>query len=156
MWFLRISAVYSPRVCKFVKLPSNYVKNCSSNWEAVVITSKGAMKELNRKVSEITIYICLIREVKLRFPSFSIYQFIFQNNEWGREVQHFMVSEKEDKGADADLTLKFWWPYDTYHIIFLAICIPSFRAQTVLHMEWVASLVDSGRHYRHIRDSLSS
>ena len=47
-----------------------------------------------------------------------------------------MVSEKEDKGADKDLTLNFCWPYDRYHIIFLAIYIhvPSFRAQTVLHM----------------------
>ena len=64
--------------------------------------------------------------------------------------------KKKDKGADTDLTLKFCWPYDWYHIIFLAI--PSFRAQTALHMALVVpsrplSLVNSGRYYRHIKDS---
>ena len=36
------------------------------------------------------ISLCLMREVKIRFISFSVFQFIFENFDWGREVYHFM------------------------------------------------------------------
>ena len=52
----------------------------------------------------------LLREVNIRFLSFSIYQLPFRAFVWGREVFHFMKPNKGDLGADTDLTLNFCWP----------------------------------------------
>ena len=35
-----------------------------------------------------------MREVKIEFISFSVFQFIFENFDWGREVYHFMDLKK--------------------------------------------------------------
>ena len=36
------------------------------------------------------IFLCMMREVKIRFISFTVFQFIFENFYGGREVYHFM------------------------------------------------------------------
>ena len=44
----------------------------------------------------------LLREVNIRFLSFSVYQLPFRAFVWGREVFHFMKPNKGDLGADTD------------------------------------------------------
>ena len=66
----------------------------------------GSSKELL-----IIYYFCLPdEEVKIRFINFSVFQFIFENFDWGREVYHFMDLKRGDKGADTDLMFQFCLP----------------------------------------------
>ena len=46
-----------------------------------------------------------MREVKIRFVSFSVFQLIFENFDWGRDVYH------GDEVADTDLMFQFCLPY---------------------------------------------
>ena len=52
-----------------------------------------------------------MREVKIRLISFSVFQFIFEHFDWGREVYHFMDLKKGNEGADTDLMFQFCSPY---------------------------------------------
>ena len=40
----------------------------------------------------------------------SVFQFIFENFDWGREVDHFLDPIRGDEGADTDLMFQFYLP----------------------------------------------
>ena len=70
-----------------------YIENCeklwskhSSCWNLSVRSFEAGEKEFYQFI----ISLCLMREMKIRFISFSVFQFILENFEWGREVYHFM------------------------------------------------------------------
>ena len=56
------------------------------------ITLLEALRQLKRIFFKFTciISLCMMRELELRFISFSVFQFIFENFDWGTEVYHFM------------------------------------------------------------------
>ena len=52
----------------------------------------------------------LTREAEISFISFSVFQFIFEDVDGGREVFTFYGVPKGAEAADTDLILKFCWP----------------------------------------------
>ena len=65
-------------------------------WNTVVQTCN-LLKSLSKtpeaaqkKIYLFIISLCLMREVAIRFINFSVFQFIFEHFDWGREVYHFM------------------------------------------------------------------
>ena len=49
----------------------------------------GSLEAAQKKFSQFIISLCLMSEGKMRFISFSVFQFIFENFDRGREVYHF-------------------------------------------------------------------
>ena len=50
----------------------------------------GNLEVAPKKFYEFIISIFLMREVKIRLITFSVFQFVIENLDWGREVYHFM------------------------------------------------------------------
>ena len=58
-------------------------------WKTVVQTSNHSLTGLEaaqKKFYQFIISLLLMREMKIRFVSFSLFQFIFENFDWAREV----------------------------------------------------------------------
>ena len=78
-------------------------------WKTVVQACK-LLKSLSKKHWGSSKEILLIYYFSLpdeggenKIISFSVFQFIFENDDWGREVYHFRDLIRLDKGADTDL-----------------------------------------------------
>ena len=51
-----------------------------------------------------------MREMEIRFISFSVFQFTFENFDLSQGGLSFYESEKRDKGVDTGLMFQFWLP----------------------------------------------
>ena len=76
-----IKSIWQLTALSFRILSNSYQKMWKICWNH--------LKAAQKKFYQFTIFLYLMREVKMRIVSFSVFQFIFENFYWGTEVYHF-------------------------------------------------------------------